>query len=71
VLDKQKKRFRVRSLLYYEIFSSFFKLHVAPLEVASKTKLEHKEIKVPYIKKQRAKHKENRAPHTNLMKQGT
>jgi hypothetical protein len=35
-------------------------LHVAPLEVASKTKLERKESKAPNIKKQSAKHKKRK-----------
>jgi hypothetical protein len=55
-LINKKKRFRVRNLFYYEELSQVFpSCTFAHVEVASKTKLEHKESKTPNIKKQNTK----------------
>lgn len=57
MFDKQKKGLRLAA---YFTMKNFFKLHVAPLEVASKNKLKHKESKTPNIKKQSPKHKKRK-----------
>ncbi len=42
-LINKKRGLRLELTLLWKTFSSFFKLHVAPLEIASKTKFERKE----------------------------
>jgi hypothetical protein len=53
VLDNKTKGLGLGT---YFTMKNFFKLHVAPLEVASKIKLEHKESKGP--RNQNTKHQE-------------
>jgi hypothetical protein len=72
MFDKQKKRFRVRSLLYYEeIFqvSSSCTLHLLKLHPKlslNAKRAEHQETKTPNIKKQSPKHKKKK--HQTLKK---